>query len=256
MRELVAFGNPEVATSANLDSSAGLLRLPYSAEEIQGISRMVRGRSTLFLGAADLKSAFLAKADSAPILHASTHAFVDADIPENSRILFSPESSNGEPDYLFLRELYDLDLRGINLATLSACNTERGKLIRGEGVQAFSRALLYSGSRSALTTLWRVADQPTSELMKQFYYYALVKRQSKAEALRSAKLKLLRSQTELENPVHWAAFVLTGDGFGVLPSFVSWGTLIVSAIIAVIAIALGARFLLRVRRRVYRINRS
>src|SRR5712671_488894 len=237
MRELVAFGNPEVATSANLDSSAGLLPLPYSAEEIQGISRMVRGRSTLFLGAADLKSAFLAQADSAPILHASTHAFVDADIPENSRILFSPETSNGEPDYLFLRELYDLDLRGINLATLSACNTERGKLIRGEGVQAFSRALLYSGSRSALTTLWRVADQPTSELMKQFYYYALVRRQSKAEALRSAKLKFLRSKTELENPMHWAAFVLTGDGFSVLPGFVSWAALTLVIVIAVIAIA-------------------
>jgi hypothetical protein len=116
--------------------------------------------------------------------------------------------------------------------------------------------LLYSGSRSALTTLWRVADQPTSEFMKQFYYYALVKRQSKAEALRSAKLKFLRSKTELENPVHWAAFVLTGDGFNVLPSFVSWGTLIVSVIIAVIAIASGARFLLRVRRRIYRIDRS
>ncbi len=256
MRELVAFGNPVVEAPANLDTSAGLQALPYSAEEIQGIAKMARGRSELFLGTADVKSAFLAKANNSPLLHASTHAFVDADIPENSRILFSPETSNGEPDYLFLRELYDLDLRGVNLATLSACNTERGKLIRGEGVQAFSRALLYSGSRSALTTLWRVADQPTSEFMKQFYYYALVRRQSKAEALRSAKLKFLRSKTELENPVHWAAFVLTGDGFNVLPSFVSWGTLIVSVIIAVIAIASGARFLLRVRRRIYRIDRS
>jgi len=46
-----------------------------------------------------------------------------------------------------------------------------------EGIQAFSRALLAAGSRSALTTLWRVPDQPTSEFMQHFYFYLLKKTQ-------------------------------------------------------------------------------
>jgi CHAT domain-containing protein len=258
---LVAFGNPTVqgpyGTAEGLENTAGLQALPYSEEEIRSISRMVRGRAELFLGTSNVKSAFLAaKAHRTTILHVSTHAFADAEIPEDSRILFSSETSHGADNYLYLRELYDLDLREVNLATLSACDTERGKMIRGEGVQAFSRALLFAGSRSALTTLWRVADQPTSEFMKHFYYYALQKHQPKAEALRSAKLKFLRSKTEYENPAHWSAFVLTGDGIGALPSFVSWGELAASTAIASFVLASGLWLLLRSRRRGHRDNRS
>jgi hypothetical protein len=259
MRELVAFGNPAirelVATPENLEASAGLQALPYSGGEIQRISRMTRGRADLFLGEADVKSAFLGgSAHRATILHVSTHAFADSEVPESSRILFSPASSNRTADYLFLREVYDLDLREVDLATLSACNTERGKMIRGEGVQAFSRALLFAGSRSALTTLWRVADQPTSEFMQQFYYFALQKRQSKAEALRSAKLKFLHSKTEFENPAHWAGFVLSGDGASALPTFVSWSTLTLSVAIAMLLLSSGLWYLLGRRRRVHRID--
>jgi CHAT domain-containing protein len=252
MKEFNAFGNPSVPQQdkgqQTFENSGSLATLPYSTEEIRSISKMARGQSDVHLGTADVKSTFMAnKSHSAPILHVSTHAFADADIPENSRILFSPDGTDSAPAYLFLRELYDLDLRDVNLATLSACNTERGKMIRGEGVQAFSRALLVAGSRSALTTLWRVADQPTSEFMKQFYYYALVKREPKAEALRSAKLKFLHSKTELENPAHWAAFVINGDGTGTLPYFVSWSG--VMSVVATTTLVLGLGLWLLLRRR-------
>jgi len=258
--ELVAFGNPalhaQLATAENFDASPGLLALPFSAKEIQSVSRLARGGAELFLGAADVKSAFMAgKAKSAPILHVSTHAFADADVPENSRILFSPETSSGLADYLFLRELYDMDLNGVDLATLSACDTERGKMIRGEGVQAFSRALLFAGSRSALTTLWRVSDQPTSEFMKQFYYFALQQGQSKAEALRSAKLKFLHSKTDLEAPAHWAGFVLNGDGLATLPTFVSWNAVVAGIAIAAFVLSCGLWLALRIGRRSHGIDR-
>jgi Uncharacterized protein conserved in bacteria len=261
MRELVAFGNPVVQPQAaplqNPDASSGLQPLPYSEVEIQNISKMTRGKADLFLGPSDLKSSFIASiTQSTPIVHVSTHAFADAEVPENSRMLFSPETSNGVADYVFLRELYDLDLHDVDLATLSACNTEQGKLIRGEGVQAFSRALLSAGSRSTLTTLWRVSDQPTSEFMQQFYYFALKDRQSKAEALRSAKLKFLRSKKEFEHPAQWAGFVLSGDGLSDLPTFVSWRVLAIWAVIAISLLASGFSLALRFGRRNHRVNRS
>jgi hypothetical protein len=130
-------------------------------------------------------------------------------------------------------------------------------MIRGEGVQAFSRALLSAGSRSALTTLWRVNDQPTSEFMKQFYYFALVQHQPKAEALRSAKLKFLHSDTPLQNPAHWAAFVLNGNALDALPVFVSWSQITGAVSLAAIVV-LSVVFLIRSRqgRRIHRVHSS
>ena len=261
MRQLVAFGAPRIQDGhreSGLEGVESVESLPNSADELRTIAAMSSGKTELFLGPADRKSAFLnSNINRASILHVSTHAFADADNPENSRMLFSSESPNRTADYVFLRELYSLDLNGVELATLSACSTERGKMVRGEGLQAFSRALLSAGSRSALTTLWRVDDQATSEFMKQFYYFALQKNQGRAEALRSAKLKFLRSDTALANPANWAGFVLNGDGTSPVPAFVSWSTVIAAAA-GLILLAGGAAFGLHSwhRRRILGVHRS
>ena len=250
-QQLVGFGDPSVVGSgeSTLTSSprgevAG--SLPASGEEIRGIARMSAGRTKLFLGPEDRKRSFFASARSgAALLHVSTHAVADMDDPERSRLLFSPDEPGEPNNYLFLKELYDLDLRGMSLATLSACDTERGRLVPGEGVQAFSRALLAAGSRSTLTTLWRVPDQPTAEFMQHFYYYLLKQHKSKSEALRLTKLEFLRSGTSLSHPRYWAAFVLNGDGAEPVPRFIPWQLLAIPLPL----IALAAFIYLRVRRK-------
>ena len=227
-QQLVGFGDPAViggGESSLTSAPRGEINgsLPASGDEIRGIARMSAGRTKLFLGPEDRKQTFFASAHSgAALLHVSTHAVADMDDPERSRLLFSPDEPGQPNNYLFLKELYDLDLRGTSLATLSACDTERGRLVPGEGIQAFSRALLAAGSRSALTTLWRVPDGPTSEFMQHFYFYLLKKHQSKAEALRLTKLEFLHSGTELSHPRYWAAFVLNGDGAEPVPRFIPW----------------------------------
>jgi CHAT domain-containing protein/tetratricopeptide (TPR) repeat protein len=249
-QQLVGFGDPAVIgggesslTSAPRGEISG--SLPASGEEIRGIARMSAGRTKLFLGADDRKQTFFASAHSgAALLHVSTHAVADMDDPERSRLLFSPDEPGQPNNYLFLKELYDLDLRGASLATLSACDTERGRLVPGEGIQAFSRALLAAGSRSALTTLWRVPDEPTSQFMQHFYFYLLKKHQSKAEALRLTKLEFLHSETELSHPRYWAAFVLNGEGAEPVPRFIPWQVLA----LPIPLIALAVFIYLRARR--------
>jgi tetratricopeptide (TPR) repeat protein len=250
-RHLLAFGDPVVGAAAGgaladaLPGDEARERLPSSAEEVRAIAAMLGGaRAELHLGAANLKRHLLdGRARDVPILHLSTHATADDLSPERSRILFSPEAGQGRADYLFLKEVFDLDLRGVDLATLSACDTERGKVIRGEGLQGFSRALLSAGARASVTTLWRVSDRPTTELMKQFYFH-LGRGEPKAEALRDAKLRLLRSGTPLAHPRFWAAFVLNGDGLRPVPRPVPWGTALLSlgvVLLGAAAIALGRR---------------
>jgi tetratricopeptide (TPR) repeat protein len=238
--ELAAFGNPvmeskksETAVSDDQMQDArqeGIQALPYSAQEIEDISHLARGAAQLFLQRDDQKTTFLnGSANSALLLHVSTHAFADADRPENSRLLFSPEGAGSTPNYVFLRELYDLDLTHVNLATISACDTERGKLMRGEGVQAFSRALLAAGANSSVTALWRVDDRSTAEFMKQFYYFLLQKNETKAQALRLAKLKFIHSESRFSDPAVWAAFVLNGEGLAPIPRVLSWKELVLGA---------------------------
>lgn len=256
-RQLLAFGDPAVVGTGEStllsERSSNLGALPSSGEEIRGIAGMSAGRAQLFLGPADRKPEFFNAARSgATLLHVSTHAIADMDNPERSRLLFSPDQPGQPNNYVFLKELYDLDLRGVSLATLSACDTERGRLVPGEGVQAFSRALLAGGSRSALTTLWRVPDQPTSQFMQQFYYFLLKKHKSKAEALRLTKLEFLRSGTELSHPRFWAAFVLNGDGTASTPRFISWQGVFVSLLVLV-AVAL-VLFQLRLKRRAAKVT--
>lgn len=256
-QELVAFGNPALGNSQSDPGTADPSRassrsLPASAQEIASIAQMSRGKASLFLGHSDLKRTFFAKANAGSILHVSTHSFADGDNPEDSRMLFSPARPNDAADYVFLRELYELDLSNVRLATISACDTERGKILRGEGLQAFSRALLAGGARASLTTLWRVDDAATAEFMKQFYFFALQQNKPKAEALRLAKLKFLRSNSSLEDPRFWAAFVLNGDGTRPLPRVVSWtqGALVTVVVTATLLVLLW--FSLRNRRKLDR----
>jgi tetratricopeptide (TPR) repeat protein len=230
-RQLVSFAAPRIqlaSQGAAMELGGAELSnpLPASAEEARAIARTCPGRAQLFLGNANLKRHLLeGAATGVPLLHLATHAVADMTSAERSRILFSPDREQDGADYLFLKEVYDLDLSGVDLATLSACETERGKLVRGEGPYAFSRALLSAGARAAVTTLWRVADEPARDFMAQLYF-ELNRGKPKAEALRLAKLRFLRSGTELRHPRYWAAFILTGDGLSPIPRVLSWSTLL------------------------------
>jgi CHAT domain-containing protein len=209
-------------------------QLPYSGTEVRSIAAMCYGRSDLHLGSQDTKAALMrAVALPIPIVHLSTHASADPQTPEGSHLVFSSEEGD-RPDLLYLRELYALDLRNVDLITLSACETERGHLVRGEGVQAFSRALLSAGSSSTLTTLWKVDDEATAEFMKQFYFYAIRQARPKAEALRLAKLKFAHSNSAYADPEVWAAFVLNGDGASRTPRFLSWSVLLALSVSALV----------------------
>jgi tetratricopeptide (TPR) repeat protein len=247
--QLRAFADP-VFESAGLDDVTQLRgRLSGSAEEVRQIASELGGRAILHLGADDRKAYLLGTTERAPILHLATHAMADASAMEQSRMVFSSAvDSTPSADYLFLKEAYGLPLADVELAVLSACDTERGRYISGEGVQSFSRAFLASGARSTLTTMWRVADRPTADFM-QLLYHHLQRGVPRDEALRQAKLRFLHTPSALADPHFWAAFVLTGDGLHPVPRAVTWNAVaIVTAGLAVIPVMGTRLYRRRVRR--------
>ncbi|MCU1384028.1 MAG: Tetratricopeptide 2 repeat protein [Acidobacteria bacterium] len=235
-RALAAFGDPAAAGSYPLETRA-LPRLPYAAVEVQQAARTLPGRAEVHLGADALRQTVLdGRLRSTPVVHFSTHAVADTRDPDRSRILLAPASPGGPADYLFLRDVTDLDLSGVSLVTLSACDTERGKVVRGEGVEGFSRALLAAGAGAAVTTLWEVADRPGAELVTQFLYAAGTGR-TLADALREAKLRFLRSGLAWQHPYYWAGYVLTGDGAAALPRVVPWPAIAGAAAVLLVLVS-------------------
>lgn len=231
--EMIAWADPAASEANPLADKWE--RLSASGDEVRAISKRLSGRSELHVGS-DAQKRFLTASGAVPVLHFATHAAIDVERPERSRILLAG-------DYVFQGEISKLDLKGVDLVTLSACDTALGKLIRGEGLQAFHRAFLAAGARSTVSSLWRVPDEGTAAFMEQFYYF-LARGQTKSQALRSAKLVLLRSRSTLENPRYWAAFVLTGDGFAPLPQVLSWSLVLFigAAIAGLMALIVWATF--------------
>ena len=107
------------------------------------------------------------------------------------------------------REIVGFDWWGTKLVVLSACETGVGAVPSGEGVYGMRRALVLAGTESQVVRLWNVNDLSARELMRE-YYGELARGTGRAEALRRAKLRLMR-QPRYAHPYYWAAFIPADD---------------------------------------------
>ncbi|NUQ66031.1 MAG: CHAT domain-containing protein, partial [Pirellulales bacterium] len=140
-----------------------------------------------------------------------------------------PPQPGVDDGLLTAEEVASLDLKDVELAVLSACETGLGSLAAGEGVLGLQRAFQVAGARTVVASLWKVNDEATRVLMERFYENLWSKKLGKLEALRQAQLWMLREgpdrglrpiprKPESANesskklpPLVWAAFVLSGD---------------------------------------------
>jgi CHAT domain-containing protein/tetratricopeptide (TPR) repeat protein len=91
------------------------------------------------------------------------------------------------------QDVEGLDLRGCEVAVLSACQTALGDLTSSQGVLGLQRSFHAAGVKTMVTSLWSVHDAATLELMDEFYSRLWGKgRPSRLEALRQAQLAILR----------------------------------------------------------------
>ncbi len=182
-----------------------LSSIKNSKEEVLNINDQFEGIAKLQDTAT--KEDFLKNSSNAKIIHLATHA----DVGKNPWIAFSDEK-------LELHELYTYK-NNADLVTLSGCNTSLGELARGEGVLSLARGFFYSGSKSVVSSLWKVNDKSTSEIMTNFYKN-LKSGQTKSEALNKAKRSYLTSHSLSEqSPYYWSSFILIGDAGNIdLPS--------------------------------------
>lgn len=183
--------------------------LPYSEEEIDGIARRFGAKKRngqIYLGNVATEAQFKQQAEKYAFLHLATHSFVNEINPALSGIVFAqPQQQETEDGILYAGEIMALDLHGASVV-LSSCQSGAGKLITGEGLLSLSRAFFEADAHSVTASLWKVEDLQTSVLMNA-YYDGILSGKDAAEALRQAKLKLIKSKNGFL-PFYWSSFVL------------------------------------------------
>ena len=98
---------------------------------------------------------------------------------------------------LTAREIAGMDLRGTDLVVLSACQTGLGE-VSGEGVFGLQRGFKKAGVNALMMSLWKVDDEATSMLMREFYDNYLAKGMDLQHSLHEAQKTVREYECEVE----------------------------------------------------------
>jgi CHAT domain-containing protein len=216
--------------------------LPGTVREAEGIAALfmqafVEGTAERLVEERAGKAQIAAAAAKATFVHLATHGYFAPETVKStadattSRDAFSGEGTvsglsplvlcglalsgaNLPPDdlgrhagILTAEEILSLDLSRCYLVTLSACDTSLGERRAGQGYASLRAALQGAGARYVLTSLWKVGDEATMELMVDFYRRLWVRKQDPHAALWEAKMAARKKGAPFRD---WAGWVLTG----------------------------------------------
>ncbi|HEV2669088.1 MAG TPA: CHAT domain-containing protein, partial [Blastocatellia bacterium] len=192
---------------------------PEAKRQVLTLARLYgRDHSKIYVGPIASEEQFKAEAKDYDILHLATHGILNNCSPMYSHLLLAQSSGATEEDGLLeARELMKMELRA-NLVVLSACETARGRVSRGEGMIGLTWALFVAGAPTTVVSQWKVKSDSTARLMIEFHRQLKSRpmgsapENSAAGALRSAALKL-KSDSRYRHPFDWAGFIVVGAGY-------------------------------------------
>ena len=132
---------------------------------------------------------------------------------ETGEVILAPNTTREDPqpqekDYLLtMKDFIEVGSRA-GLVLLSCCHTARWEIM-AEGVVGKARALLGTGTRPVVVTLWAIDDEGTLEFMS-FFYNALANGNKASETLNQA-MKCMREIEKFKEVKYWAPLVLIDD---------------------------------------------
>jgi len=137
--------------------------------------------------------------------HVSTHGAANPFAPSRHALVVTPDAAGD--DLLFAHEIEALDLTGVDVVTLSACQSALGRFDVGDNLGGLAAALMTAGVRTVVATLWD-AEVISCRIFFSAFYRALQAKRPKLDAFRAAQNETRRQRPEYRD---WGAFYLTGD---------------------------------------------
>lgn len=182
--------------------------LPNVKTELQEIKSQIPSQQLLDQDFTSQKWQELISSVPFPVVHLATHGEFSSD-PDETFLLAWDKRINLKDLSNVIQNRSDNSLEAIELLVLSACKTADGDSRASLGLAGVA---IQSGARSTLASLWFIDDDSTAKLMASFYQElsASGATVTKAEALRRAQVKLLKSRG-YQAPYYWGAYVLVGN---------------------------------------------
>ena len=196
----VVFGDPD----------DGRPELEWSRKEARWVRRAHPGPGALYLDDDASETRFRSLGAEADVLHFAGHAEVDDRFPLDSFLSLSADRQNN--GRLQAWEIFESLRIGARLVVLSGCETGLGKAVDGAGLAGLTRAFLFAGAETVVSSQWQVDDRSTALLMARFYHHLAGRKTEDAaesgegrglsvkEALRAAQLDLLEGRVEWTEP--------------------------------------------------------
>jgi CHAT domain-containing protein len=180
--------------------------LTYAGAELRDVQQTLGGKSQIYVDEAFTESALRKGLHSFPVIHIASHfEFTPGSIDDSVLLL-------GDGNTLSLSQINDgLDFTGVELLTLSACETAVGDAkvaADGSEVEGLGKIAQEKGAMAVIATLWPVVDESTGLFMSTLYK-GHQNGLDKAESLRQAQLSLLHGK--FPHPMYWAPFILMGN---------------------------------------------
>jgi len=196
-------GMTAIGKSFLTENPRGLAEIPEAADEAKDIAAIFDVPAVTEERAT--KTAVLTALGQSRYVHISTHGEQNEVAPAFHCLYLTPDSSGD--DKLYAYEIDGLNLSGIEVVTLSACQTALGRFDPGDNLRGLPASLLLAGVSTLIGTLWD-AEAKACQIFFTTFYQKLQEGATKLDAFFTAQ-----QDTRMTYPSYraWGPFYFVGD---------------------------------------------
>jgi CHAT domain-containing protein len=180
----------------------GLPKLPGAEREAQVVASAYG--SVGIIGSCATEAALTAAFTNARRIHVATHGLLKVSAPSFQRVYVWPDAD--DDGMLHAYELLRRDLRGLDLLTLSACETSLGRVDISDNCWGLSANALIAGAATVIGTWWPVENSAAKSFFG-FLHQKLAAGTEKREAFRMAQDFTRSRHPQFRD---WGAFCYSG----------------------------------------------